>query len=230
MTITAKFSTVCPRCGQRIQVGEKIEWEKGKKATHLVCSGPEKKEAHLDEKENYVTLTRGEGYGYGGFTEGQILRNPRNKEQILTVVKTWQRYISEDGMSFGVGDESGYLYYAKCREASEEEIDSLLECEGQAAAKKAAEAKRNEIAKMIRKNGERPNGMSVPEGEKVSDRQNIYGCGDWFVIGEKYIWYVLNNGSDGDDWSFNNVRTGGAGAIGWRINRDEDIVTFLKSL
>lgn len=31
------------------------------------------------------------------------------------------------------------------------------------------------------------------------------------------IWHVRNNGSDGDDWSHNNIRTGGAGAVGRRL-------------
>lgn len=34
MTITSKFAGQCRRCGQRIQVGEKIEWERGQGATH----------------------------------------------------------------------------------------------------------------------------------------------------------------------------------------------------
>lgn len=31
------------------------------------------------------------------------------------------------------------------------------------------------------------------------------------------VWFVQNNGHDGDCWADNNVRTGGAGAIGWRL-------------
>lgn len=38
----------------------------------------------------------------------------------------------------------------------------------------------------------------------------------WCVIDREggRIWWVQNSGSDGDDWSHNNIRTGGAGAIG----------------
>lgn len=35
-------------------------------------------------------------------------------------------------------------------------------------------------------------------------------------------------GMDGDNWSQNNVRTGGAGAIGWRIPFDEIISSKIK--
>lgn len=39
MTITAKFSTICPCCNGRIEVGSKVEWSKGSKARHVSCAG-----------------------------------------------------------------------------------------------------------------------------------------------------------------------------------------------
>lgn len=60
-----------------------------------------------------------------------------------------------------------------------------------------------------------------PPGEQIwIDKTSLgYGGGTWVVIepGENYFWYVKNNGADGDDWSRNNVLTGGAGAIGYRL-------------
>lgn len=60
-----------------------------------------------------------------------------------------------------------------------------------------------------------------PPGEEIYiDKKSLgYGGGTWVVIepGENYFWYVRNNGADGDDWSRNNVLTGGAGAIGYRL-------------
>lgn len=38
MVITAKFSSVCPCCSGRIQVGSKIEWAKGTPAKHVACA------------------------------------------------------------------------------------------------------------------------------------------------------------------------------------------------
>ncbi|MBK7814503.1 MAG: hypothetical protein IPJ52_09450 [Rhodocyclaceae bacterium] len=38
-----------------------------------------------------------------------------------------------------------------------------------------------------------------------------------------------NNGMDGDNWSANNVRTGGAGAIGWRMPRTDEAETILRN-
>lgn len=88
---------------------------------------------------------------------------------------------------------------------------------------------RTQTADLIRRNGERP-ADEQPLGERVLDTSNIYGGGDWFVIGDDAIWYVQNNGMDGDDWSHNNIRTGGAGAIGWKISMDTDIEDTLRAL
>lgn len=74
-----------------------------------------------------------------------------------------------------------------------------------------------------------PNKAS-PEGHRILDTQNIYGGGGWWIIGTDKIWYIQNNGADGDNWSANNVRTGGAGAIGWYINFDEKIKSELYEI
>ncbi len=88
---------------------------------------------------------------------------------------------------------------------------------------------KNEQADFIQKHGVCPQDEQ-PKGQRVLDTQNIYGGGDWFVIGFDCIWYCRNNGMDGDDWSRNNVRTGGAGAIGWKISMDQKIKEILLGL
>lgn len=42
--------------------------------------------------------------------------------EYLYVLSASQRYYREDGMSFGVGDEKGYVYSAVCRAATEAEV------------------------------------------------------------------------------------------------------------
>lgn len=37
MVIVAKFSSVCPCCSGRIEVGSKVNWAKGSKASHVAC-------------------------------------------------------------------------------------------------------------------------------------------------------------------------------------------------
>jgi hypothetical protein len=148
----------------------------------------------------------------------------------VTVVTAQKRYVREDGMSFGVGDEEGYLYSARCRAASEDEAGDRRR---QDEARAEAERKKKRLAEIkysIQK-GEHPEGeYNLLDGERLHDTQDIYGGGDWFVITEDEIWYVRNNGRDGDDWSRNNVVTGGAGAVGWRVPLDLDLANEIRSL
>lgn len=74
------------------------------------------------------------------------------------------------------------------------------------------------------------------EGERINDPTSdphleIYGGGHWFIIeDEKYIWKIKNNGGDGDNWAWNNVNTGGAGAIGHRVPYNQELADLLRSL
>ncbi len=88
---------------------------------------------------------------------------------------------------------------------------------------------RGAVARYIQTHGVRPEDEQ-PQGDRILDTQNIYGGGDWFVVGEAGIWYIQNNGMDGDNWSHNNVRTGGAGAIGWKIPKNKQIEKRLREL
>jgi hypothetical protein len=72
-----------------------------------------------------------------------------------------------------------------------------------------------------------------PQGEEIQhplNPRNIYGSGEWFVIEKDRILYILNNGMDGDDWSLNNVRTGGAGAVGFEIPKTDEVMNALKRI
>ena len=49
MVIRAKFNSRCPKCGNFINAGDEVNWERGSKATHVKCpegkpveSGPKK--------------------------------------------------------------------------------------------------------------------------------------------------------------------------------------------
>lgn len=61
--------------------------------------------------------------------------------------------------------------------------------------------------------------------------KNQYGGGEWFVIGEDYIWYVRQNAREGDNWELNNVYVkGSAGGIGKRVLYDDDLADKIRSL
>ena len=222
MTIHAKYAGTCRKCGRPINVGDEIDWERGRGAAHVECPV-----ALEPEPDNGIRVSKGEGYGGRPYRVGEVIRQ---KNQILVVVVASQTYYREDGMSFGVGDDSGYIYSAVCRLATDEEATPLLGQEQAAAAKRAAQATIAEIAARIQQEGELPEKQdSAPDGVRILDTQNIYGGGDWFVISDEHIWYVRNNGMDGDNWARNNVRTGGAGGIGWRITRDQAVVDALMA-
>lgn len=71
------------------------------------------------------------------------------------------------------------------------------------------------------------------EGEVIQhplNPENVYGGGEWWVIQENWIWHIRNNGHDGDNWSANNVNTGGAGAIGHRVPYSEELAAQIRGL
>lgn len=83
------------------------------------------------------------------------------------------------------------------------------------------------------KEAEKPSGENNVTGEVIEDPHypmNIYGGGHWWVIQKEHIWFIRNNGSDGADWSQNNVVTGGAGAIGVRIDYTDELAAKIRSL
>ena len=222
MTITAKFPGKCRNCGAVINAGDRIEWEKGLGAAHIKC--PEKQK--ITEPENSIKISGGSGYGCHGWAIGQVIKNPyhgndrypeKSIPEFLMVLSAREHYFREEGMSFGVGDESGYTYSATCRPATDEESAPIREEIEKRQQAKNREKQLRDLADLIKKTGEYPQGDNIPEGERLHDSQDIYGGGSWFVIGPEWIWYCQNNGMDGDNWANNNVRTGGAGAIGHRV-------------
>ncbi len=223
MTITAKYNGTCTKCHGFIRAGESINWEHGVGSSHVTC--PEKA-APAPADPNAIKISQGSGYGGREYHVGQVLRH--SKHGIIIVLSASKRYVRDDGMSFGVGDESGYIYSATCRPATDAEAAPLLASEAEREKIATAKKRLDEIRDLIQKTGDRPT-EEQPEGEKIMNTQTIYGGGDWWVIGNG-IWYVQNNGADGDNWSANNVRTGGAGAIGWRIPADAALIAEITGL
>jgi len=57
---------------------------------------------------------------------------------------------------------------------------------------------------------------------------NIHGSGVAYCIRDNKFFKIGNNGMDGDDWSRNNMGTGGAGAIAIEYKFDESIINLIK--
>ena len=129
------------------------------------------------------------------------------------------------------GERGAYCYY---RNATNDEIVELTLAEQREDERKAermaVKVRVGGLIERIKHEGEHPDGWHQPEGERLFDTQNVNGGGHWFVLSGDDIWFVMNNGRDGDNWSRNNVTTGGAGAIGWRIPYDEAVACELREL
>lgn len=236
----SRFDSKCCECGLEIIAGEEIYYQRGKGAWHVDCTAAIEKKK--EEEKNTFWLVGGE-LTFSSLHKGQTVRTPKNYvknmsyPEYLTVEETENQYISEDGWSFGCAGESGWICRAKCRKATEEEVQELLEKEQEQEEKRARiKAAQNELEQIkddIKKKGEKPEGMNDVAGERVCvERESsiIYGGGTWFIISNDYIWYIENNGGDGDDWSYNNVRTSGAGAIGWRVPYNQELTDNLRKL
>ena len=184
-----------------------------------------------------IHLSRGSGYGGKPYETGTTIRNSakaieRGEPEFLHIIRAKKEYVREDGLSFGVGEDEGYIYSATARAATEEEAAQVRERirvrEEKARGVKALET----IARQIQEEGTRPDGRNAPEGEQIEmpgKPQNLYGGGEWFVVGKDKIWHVSNNGSDGSDWGQNNVATGGAGAIGSYVPYDKALDNVIRS-
>jgi hypothetical protein len=173
-----------------------------------------------------ITLQDGSGYGATRWTVGEIVHNDARRiatgePEWLYVLTETQQYFREDGLSFGVGDDRGYVYRATCRAATAEESAQARSEEARFTDELNRQAQLRRYGDGMMVHGERPDGQHRPEGRTIpiGEGQNGYGGGSWFVVGPEYVWYVKNNGADGDMWAANNVETGGAGGIGWRLAR-----------
>jgi hypothetical protein len=233
MTITARYPGRCAKCGQPIHPGQQISWDpQTRQSTHVTCPTQSEAPQTTTQEAAPYHLSGGEGYGYTGWKRGQVVRAPqRLREQgypeWLCVVRSSERYIRDDGMSFGVGDESGYVYSAECREATAEEAAPQIEAARKQAEIKAAKARVAEIGRQIMQTGERPEASSTnAQGERLLGEHTIYGGGNWLILAADGIWYVQGNGGDGDDWTANNL----PGAIGRRIPFDAALATELRQL
>ena len=233
MTITARYPSLCTTCGTQIVPGQQIEWVRGSKSHHTAC--PVTTPVSTTPATNLIRVGGGSGYGYTPYTEGQVIHNTaraitEGQPEYLYVVRATQRYVRDEGMSFGVGDDSGYIYRADCRAATEAESAPLRQGHEAKRAKQQQHTALVAIADEIVTTGEYPAGSNSPEGREIMIvERSIYGTGRWLVVGPDWIWNVHNNGMDGDDWSRNNVQTSGAGAIGHRVRTTEALTNRIRS-
>lgn len=57
---------------------------------------------------------------------------------------------------------------------------------------------------------------------------NEYGEGQLFIVDKNYIWYIINNGRKDDDYSLNNIKNSGHGAVGFRLPYSKELHDLVK--
>jgi len=92
VTITAKFSSNCPDCGNRIEAGTQVNWTPGSKATHITC--PAKAAAPVQE-----TVSADE-IGVYVMTDGSIVKVQESKaNKGRTYAKVWISDVTGERMT-----------------------------------------------------------------------------------------------------------------------------------
>lgn len=189
-------------------------------------------QAAAEQATGIIRWSRGEGYGGENLPQGELVFNPTREASGWYVITACRRqYYREDGMSFGVGDESGYVYSYAARPATAEEAAPREAARQAGIARRAAIQEFDNLFRETFNAGAWVPGSHCLDGEEIehpAHGHNLVGGGEWFVITDDSIWAVRNNGMDGDDWSRNNVRTGGAGAIGRRVPYDAALAARIR--
>ncbi len=224
-TIIAKFPGKCSECGGRISAGAQIEWTKGEGARHVKCASGEVEAAKAEPGP--IALSGGSGYGCQGWTVGELILSSEKRRReggpdALVIVTASRRYVRDDGLSFGVGDDQGYLYSATARPATPEEIAPAIEAaQGRALAdERALELKRVYAAFEA---GERlaeedANRLASAEGESILLAAGVNGGRRWVRIEADAL--VLLDGGYYDDYR----------RSAWRLPRTAELEARVRAL
>ncbi|RJQ66261.1 hypothetical protein D5S17_36165 [Pseudonocardiaceae bacterium YIM PH 21723] len=142
----------------------------------------------------------------------------REVSGIITVVTAEERFYREDGMSFGVGDDTGFYFSAQVRAATAQEAAEVLDTEADQRARAELTARTERLlgwryGRRVTDSEYPPKGdpaLAVLDGLpqvpiRPHDDRPLHG--DRLYLDEPggWLWTVVHNGMDGDDWSFNNV-------------------------
>ena len=77
--------------------------------------------------------------------------------------------------------------------------------------------------------GDKPPMTAWPGGRQVgwtSTQVQLYGGGEWLVVGDGALWAIQGNGADGDTWAANNL----PGAIAAFVPLDPGIAGEIERL
>jgi hypothetical protein len=164
---------------------------------------------------------------------GQTFRSRKLGEVVEVVYIDGPQRIT-DGRSFGYNFDDGYAWTTYVVPAEKEDKEKIEDNEKRKELERNAKKHKKELSTKIQQDGELPKGVTDVQGDTLAKSDSskiIRGYGSWFLIEpNKWIWYIKNNGANGDDWGRNNVQTGGAGAIGWRVPHDDSLEEEIRDL
>jgi hypothetical protein len=190
-----------------------------------------------------VSISFGDRYVVGAIYESK-------DGNLGKAIKTW-KYYESDPLSFGFwpgADDACWINCVKCDSKSVSADESLLYRKNQLERAKQEEKEREKMIKLadIKRNVKelfnyvKENGV-YPRLEKDQIRDcgsdifntfDIYGGGERITLDDESneIWVISNNGADGDFWGDNNIRTGGAGAIGYKMTIDNKCKEYIEAI
>lgn len=190
-------------------------------------------QVRLERERKGIVIVYQEGRARGDhFPVGHVFRD-RKSGRVLTVLEVKSRYYPEDGLSFGLSDDRGWMHTIYAGPPQPQDAANFESKEAKARRlrdlKLKASKRRDEIEKYITSHGEAPKLSHYPVGVTLcttGERSIPYGGGTWFLVEPDAIWFIRNNGADGDDWSWNNL----PGCMGWRVRMDQKLVDELKEI
>lgn len=146
------------------------------------------------------------------------------------------------------GEMTGWMCSKRCVPAVEEilGITETVEKQEKEAQKQTEEYEeeqrkqrklRNELENTFETKGTRPEATlkTLKQNSEVYDdpewsyqQNSIYGGGKLYIIQDTQLWHIQNNGFDGAYWGENNIKTGGAGAIGYMLPYSDEIAEKIR--
>lgn len=143
-TITAKFGGVCRKCGGSFRAGAQVEWSKATGTAHLLCPAKSTEEVGTISWSEESSFRPADNLFVGQFRRAPKKAGPEVVGKVVMVTAQRSRYVREDGLSFGLSDDTGYIVTLWARLATPEEIAKLEAEEAAARAEKErAQAERD---------------------------------------------------------------------------------------
>lgn len=200
----AKFAGRCVLCGGAVQVGDRIHYNK--RTEHLTCAEEALEALAPLAGAPPVVFCREEPPQLG-----RALRlagcDGKNAGRVVVPLVHRRRYYKEDGLSFGLSKDNGWLYTAEARPATAEEVDQLEAAEAAALAMHERRRRWDEVRARVKATiqaGGKPE-KPEPTGREWPAKRSRFDA-DYLVIdeGRGLVWLVIYNGRDGDCWAWSN--------------------------